>query len=524
MNKDFEVLLDKNIPWDLSKIKLLDNMISILFQNPSHPTAIQANQILIQLKEDQDLWLAAVRILETTEDLNTKFFALQILEQTIHSKWKILPEDQKQGIKNNIFTMVIRMGTNLHDKTYQFLLRKANMVLITIVQQEWNTDWKNFISDICNSSQQDQSVCENNLEILRILSEEIYDYSKNRIISSQVKELKETMRNEFSSIYQLCSYVLKGYLENSQKVRISLIETCLNTLLAFLNWIPFDSIFLTDLVDILIQIFETKELKPACLKCFIEIVNFQIEETCSEEEEVKNIEQKLVTLYTNFVYKLEKFIPCEINLEQERLKLIKQRNTSLTHFDSFCQQLAFFLTRFMNIHLHWLMIRANDGTNTDQMITIDHIKKGFQYLVNLSKLPGQTFKICVDFWRELSAKLLTKNSREMNGSINNSLLQNNLNYLTSPNSVFNSSLTQIRCIMISRMPKPIEVLFAIEENGYQGKQHLKNTENDSLYEIMKDLLISLTKLDWEDTKSIMISKLDKQVNNIWMEKNGVLTI
>jgi len=145
------------------------------------------------------------------------------------------------------------------------------------------------------------------------------------------------MRNEFSSIYQLCSYVLKGYLENSQKVRISLIETCLNTLLAFLNWIPFDSIFLTDLVDILIQIFETKELKPACLKCFIEIVNFQIEETCSEEEEVKNIEQKLVTLYTNFVYKLEKFIPCEINLEQERLKLIKQRNTSLTHFDSFCQ-------------------------------------------------------------------------------------------------------------------------------------------------------------------------------------------
>jgi len=123
----------------------------------------------------------------------------------------------------------------------------------------------------------------------------------------------------------------------------------------------------------------------------------------------------------------------------------------------------------MNIHLHWLVIRANDGTNTDQMITIDHIKKGFQYLVNLSKLPGQTFKICVDFWRELSAKLLTKSeadviplvyfldSREMNGSINNSLLQNNLNYLTSPNSVFNSSLTQIRCIMISRMPKPIEV-------------------------------------------------------------------
>jgi len=166
--------------------------------------------------------------------------------------------------------------------------------------------------------------------------------------STQVKELKETMHNEFGSIYQLCSFVLKGYLENPQQVRISLIETCLNTLYAFLSWIPLGYVFLTDLIDILLEIFDVKELKPACLKCFMEIVVLEVDGTCSEEE-VKNIKQKLFGLYSNFIFKLASFIPCEINLLQERLKLIKQKSSSLTPFDEFCQVVL--VSKFSNLNL-----------------------------------------------------------------------------------------------------------------------------------------------------------------------------
>ena len=54
----------------------------------------------------------------------------------------------------------------------------------------------------------------------------------------------------------------------------------------------------------------------------------------------------------------------------------------------------------------------------------------------------------------------------------------------------------------------------INEAGIPVKQFVKNTENNSLYEVMRDLLVSLTKLDWDNMKSIMMSKLDKQVNNM----------
>jgi len=55
------------------------------------------------------------------------------------------------------------------------------------------------------------------------------------------------------------------------------------------------------------------------------------------------------------------------------------------------------------------------------------------------------------------------------------------------------------------------VLLVIDETGRPVRQVLQNTENNSLYEVMKELMINLTKLDWENTKSIMINKLEKQV-------------
>jgi hypothetical protein len=52
----------------------------------------------------------------------------------------------------------------------------------------------------------------------------------------------------------------------------------------------------------------------------------------------------------------------------------------------------------------------------------------------------------------------------------------------------------------------------IDENGVPVRQQVKNTENNSLYEVMQSLLTNLAKLDWDNMKSIINSKLEKQVN------------
>lgn len=51
-----------------------------------------------------------------------------------------------------------------------------------------------------------------------------------------------------------------------------------------------------------------------------------------------------------------------------------------------------------------------------------------------------------------------------------------------------------------------------DDSGNPVKEILENTENNALYDILKDLIVSLSRLDWENTKQIMISKLERQLD------------
>lgn len=49
---------------------------------------------------------------------------------------------------------------------------KLNLTLITVLKQEWPHNWPTFISDLVGSSKTSELLCENNMKILCLLSEE----------------------------------------------------------------------------------------------------------------------------------------------------------------------------------------------------------------------------------------------------------------------------------------------------------------------------------------------------------------
>jgi exportin-1 len=53
--------------------------------------------LLNHLKEHPDAWSRVDTILEFSQNQQTKYYALQILEKTIKTKWKILPRNQCDG-------------------------------------------------------------------------------------------------------------------------------------------------------------------------------------------------------------------------------------------------------------------------------------------------------------------------------------------------------------------------------------------------------------------------------------------
>jgi hypothetical protein len=83
--------------------------------------------------------------------------------------------------------------------------------------------------------------------ILKLLSEEIFDFSAEQMTQHKIKNLKQQMCGEFAEIFQLCLEVL----EKAQKT--SLIKATLETLLRFLNWIPLGYIFETSIIDHLLS-------------------------------------------------------------------------------------------------------------------------------------------------------------------------------------------------------------------------------------------------------------------------------
>ncbi len=46
------------------------------------------------------------------------------------------------------------------------------------------------------------------MEILKLLSEEVFDFSSGQMTQVKAKTLKESMNNEFQQVFQLCNFIM----------------------------------------------------------------------------------------------------------------------------------------------------------------------------------------------------------------------------------------------------------------------------------------------------------------------------
>ena len=148
------------------------------------------------------------------------------------------------------------------------------------------------------------------------------------------------MTNEFGAIYDLCYFIMKSFIDNPQAIRTSLMGSCLSTLYAFLSWIPLGYIFMTELIDMIIQLLEIKEYRIIAMKCLTEIGTLDLGNPT--EEETNQMRIKLFNMYTNFLFKLNSIIPSDIPLLMERQKLEKLKSPQLVMFDNVCQVYLFY--------------------------------------------------------------------------------------------------------------------------------------------------------------------------------------
>lgn len=460
----------------------------------------QAQAVLTQFQEYPDAWQRVPVILETSGSMQSKYIGLQILEKLIQTRWKILPEDQRQGIRNFIVSTTLSIAADetalRQQKTY---LNKLNLALVQILKQEWPHNWPTFIPEIVQNSKTNIALCENNMAILKLLSEEIFDYSAEQMTQTKTKNLKNQMCGEFSEIFQLCLEVL----EKAQKP--SLIRATLETMLRFLNWIPLGYIFETSIIDqLLTRFLEVPEFRNITLKCLSEIAGLNVG---------PEYDPKFRILFTMVMTSINKMIPPSTNIAQAY-------ETSSDQDQELILNLALFLANFLTVHL-----RAVENAENRDVLLNAHL-----YMVKVSQVEErEVFKICLEYWSKLVAELYEEQqSLPLGLGVADANLLMGLNLgggaggagaaagvlggVNLRKNAYAEVLSNLRLVMIERMVKPEEVLVVENDEGEVVREFLKESDTIVLYKAMREVLVYLTHLDVLDTENILTEKLSKQVD------------
>ncbi|ONI25887.1 hypothetical protein PRUPE_2G324800 [Prunus persica] len=487
-----EKLRDLSQPIDVG---LLDATVAAFYGTGSKEERTAADHILRDLQNNPDMWLQVVHILQSAKNLNTKFFALQVLEGVIKYRWNALPVEQRDGMKNYISDVIVQLSSNEASfRMERLYVNKLNIILVQILKHDWPARWRSFIPDLVSAAKTSETICENCMAILKLLSEEVFDFSRGEMTQLKIKELKQSLNSEFQLIHELCLYVL------SASQRAELIRATLSTLHAFLSWIPLGYIFESPLLETLLKFFPMPSYRNLTIQCLTEVAALSFGEFYNAQ---------YVKMYNIFMVQLQTILPSTTNIPQA------YANGSSDE-QAFIQNLALFLTSFNKSH-----IRVLETTQEN----IAALLMGLEYLINISYVDDtEVFKVCLDYWNSLVLELFEAHhnldnpaaTANMMGLQQMNLLPGMVDGLGSQimqrRQIYASIMSKLRLLMICRMAKPEEVLIVEDENGNIVRETLKDNDVLVQYKIMRETLIYLSHLDHEDTEKQMLKKLSKQLS------------
>eukprot|EP00184_Porphyridium_aerugineum_P001652 CAMPEP_0184694542 /NCGR_PEP_ID=MMETSP0313-20130426/2455_1 /TAXON_ID=2792 /ORGANISM="Porphyridium aerugineum, Strain SAG 1380-2" /LENGTH=1108 /DNA_ID=CAMNT_0027152839 /DNA_START=320 /DNA_END=3643 /DNA_ORIENTATION=+ len=510
-----ERLLDPSIP-DQDFVVLLNQAIHLLYTSANVAERNAVQSVLTQFQEAPESWVRVDKVLDSpVASQPSKFFALQVLGEMVKYRWRTLSRSTAESVRNYVVNLVIKISSSdeslVNEKMY---LSKLNLVLVTIVKLEWPAHWRTFISDIVGASKTSVSLCENNMSILALLSEEVFEFSQGQMKQDRIVELKNQFNDEFSAVFQLCQYVFEQ-AEALKTSRPSLLIATLNTLEKFLMWIPLGYIYETQLIEVLISFMQQPVLRTASLRCLVEIGSLNV--TAMYASRIK-------ILLVLFMRTLSSILPLSFDFN------VAYENSD-EDTQNFVMDLALFFSGFFRSHLQLLDV------DPDQDV-LAAVRLGHDYLANISTVSDvEVFKTCLEWWHRLASDLYSNECHPVimsrsplmglemgeNGGMGLSVIPPPNNIQNNPNSAsrgtgtmrrafYSPVLSAVRRVMISRMAKPEEVLIVEDENGEIVRETTKDTDAIALYKTMRETLVFLTHLDTMDTEHIMLERMSKQID------------
>ncbi|CAO3632166.1 unnamed protein product [Cunninghamella blakesleeana] len=460
---NIESLLNFEQPLDIG---LLDYAVQSFYTGDA-TTQKRAQEVLTVFQNHNDTWQAVPNILQLSKSIQTKFLALRIMENFIVVRWNTIPLELRIEIRNYIVQLVVdACSKNVNLPEDQSYLNKLNIILVQIIKKDWPKHWPNFISDIIEISKTDLSYCENNMKILQLLSEEIFEYSEDQMSMSNMRRLVYGIIKESKLLLDFCIEII-----TNNSLPESLIETTLKATSRFITWIPLDEIMDERLIEKIG--FWKKRFPTLVIQCYIEIANLSIPDTIYSDQ--------LYSMYQSVLSIASGALP--LNLD-----IISIYDKDNANFQEFIRFTSLFFTTFLSKKPKIAFNQQVEYTNVHEL------------LLNISKIDDkEIWKICLEYW-ETYVDRLDKTNIHVNSEI----------------------INELRQIILLKIGPPNEVLVVEDDDGDVTKEYNKENETSTLFQSTKKVLCSITSLDISATLNLIGTRLSTlmSTNNFsWIEFN-----
>eukprot|EP01083_Nonionella_stella_P011072 31501_1 len=466
-----EAILNFSQPLD---VQLLDRCVTQFYSNPAR----EVQEVLIQFQNHPDAWTKVDAILQNSSNDQSKMLALNILQNCVRYRWLTLSVDQRSSVKTFIVDMIIGACSSDQYKAKKMLINHLNRILVQVLRHEWPHNWPDFLPTITNSSKGNEVVCLNNMVILQLLSEEIFE--ADDMTKEKMLVMKNRLHQEFGQFFELCLHVL------SESQNPDLLSQTLVTLQHFLLWIPIECVFDTPLVELLsVKFFSTTIFRNTVLECLADIASLDYKSHINREK-YKGVTVSMFKAVSSSLMELMPPGPSIPNIYAEGDPKAQTLLRNLTNFIS-----SVFSTHIRDLE-------TADPASAQGVLGLHRI------LLSISLINDTViFKICLDYW----ITLVNDMYKESISRPKTPLLMGRYNQENSRMGNYITILSDLRMVLVQKMPRPKEVLITKDEKGNIVRETIKDTDSIILYQSMQKCLKTLTLLDPNDSHMGMVKRL-----------------
>ena len=478
-------------------------------------------------------------ILNNTQSNNTRVLALNIYESFIKEKWNLLDNDSKLNLRNFLVGLLIKfvLDKNFYaNPNNHFVINKLNIVIVIIAKNEWTTTWPNFISELCNSSKSDPNLCENNMKLLILLSEEINVFWKNSLTAKKAYELREKMSKEFIEVFNLCQLIIS----NSNSVNKNLLIKAIQLFAEYMNWFPINLTLNQDIMmKTLINFKELGSCRTETMKCLGNLFGIKMKNLSLNE--INNYRHLLIQMYQTFIQIMDNEIVKQKNFADQYNFIKEKTPEKVTGYENMTHSFEMSLINFFKSNMSYIQsfdfIEGTQQVNQFLINYVPQITNGLNYMTQFLFMENEEiFQAAVDFWLWFSYKVFTLKDPEDtldtfdlildNSNIDGKKINLNNNGINAKYSkdqylqYLNESYLYKNCYMkvidivrerlCLKMTKPLEVKIDIDENGDIAYDPTKNTVYQIIHENMRETLIYLTYIDPYKTYNLLHTKINEQ--------------